>query len=138
MAQRPNEREMLHLLSDIDVNKVRAKQGKYMPSYIPKRVEYAAKVAWFVDTEDIKRLMYMISRMSHIGSLIAHGYGAVGSWDYEVVEGDYSVFAGDVLMRPVPSTEAMRERAKGAVETFDACIPPYWHPQRSMKVLKPC
>lgn len=109
------------------------------------------RVVWFIGGNDSDRgekrssrktLLSVLRRVRSIGKKRSIGYGVVTKWEVDEVEHDYSWFArgagGTVLMRPLPLCDELPGDLVGHSRDFGACIPPYWHPDRYMEIVKPC
>lgn len=110
--------------------------GTYKASRLPNQVRNVECVAWFcvASGHDMRK---WCKRVKAIGKDRSQGYGKVHRWSVEDAEGDYSWFANNVLMRPLP-VAAVPKWTLGTQAAFTACQPPYWHPERFTEVMVPC
>lgn len=127
-------------VSPSDVGKLAPATGPYHPSFEPFRVRAARAIVWYaLGTK--RYLKEWLSGIESIGSRTAAGFGAVSRWCVEDADEDFWLFSGpkkDVLMRPVPVEGFDIGFIQGARYDFGAIVPPYWHPQRQMEILRPC
>ena len=67
------------------------------------------------------------------------GYGKIIDWNVELIDNDYSVFAGEnkILMRTIPKEDAEKQEATD-INCLMADISPYWHPDNYTEVAIPC
>jgi hypothetical protein len=118
---------------------------------LPLMTTTTPRVVWFIGGNDSNRgdkpsprktLLSILQQVNSIGKKRSVGYGVVTRWEVEKIDGDYSWFApgagGTVLMRPLPSCDALPKDLVGHRQDFGACLPPYWHPDRYMEIVKPC
>lgn len=113
--------------------------GDYKMRHVKLRIRLAKQIAWFVhgEKEEIKKILYNVFA---IGKHKKYGYGIIGSWEYEEIDKDNSVFAynGDqkVLMRIVPAGNHLKN-VVGYSKQFGGVKPPYWHPENYMEIAYP-
>lgn len=125
----------------IDVSKIKTDVGPYAPTFEPFRVRTVRGVSWYARGEK-RYIKKWLSDIKYIGSRTSAGFGAVSEWIVESTDQDYWITANGadkpVLMRPVPIDEFSTDDIYGAQVYYGAIVPPYWHPQRQMEILRPC
>lgn len=92
----------------------------------------ASEVRWlaFGDEDAIRDLL---SGVTHVGGLRAHGAGAVQAWQVETVDARAvgCVHDGARALRALPVSWAEGPTTTGA------CQMPYWHPARQVEIVPP-
>lgn len=109
---------------------------------LPLAIRDVDRVVWFVGGSKRDTLYSLLRRVHAIGKKRSQGFGRVAKWQVEWCDHDYSWFAasddGVVLMRPLPACADLPNNLTGHRPDFGACLPPYWHPDRYMEIVKPC
>lgn len=109
--------------------------GPYKMRFVPVRTMLIPKVAYFF-RGDKKEVNKLLKSVMYLGRLRNIGYGRISYYEYEEVEENYSIFAENILMRTIPYYEDTNIR--GAIKSYGACRPPFWHPDNYMEVWEPC
>ena len=112
--------------------------GPFKMRFNPVRTMIVPEIVYFFrgDRHEVNKLL---KKIIAIGKHRNIGYGFIGSYHFDEMESNYSIFynceSGRVLMKTIPCIE---ESVSGCYKSFGACKPPYWHPDNYMEVLKPC
>lgn len=109
--------------------------GPYKMRFAQVRTLIIPKVIYFFrgDKYEVRKILKSVLSLGRLRQI---GYGRVSHFDIEEVKENYSIFAGNVLMRTIPYYED--DDIKGAIKGYGACRPPYWHPENYMEVWEPC
>lgn len=131
-----------NIVSEKDINKLRQNTGAYAPTFEPFRVRAASQIKWYANGTK-SYLSKWLNSIKYIGSRTSSGFGRVSQWSVEACDHDFWMMASckdkkPVLMRSIPKDEMNIDEIDGAMLYFGALVPPYWHPQRQMEILKPC
>jgi hypothetical protein len=127
------------MLHESQRKKLLTSSGPFKARFVPLRIRLIDKIVWFVrgDKKEINKLLKKIVALGHCRNI---GYGIIGSWEYEEMEEDYSIFANhkgkNVLMKILQI-----EAAKGTTgyrHSYGGAFPPYWHPETFMEIAIPC
>jgi len=132
--------------------------GETKAMHRPLRVRDVGKIVWFCVGYGEKtgvrengtvrhrnaatQLRRRLRPIRSVGSHRDAGYGRVSEWIVEPTAEDLSWFAmredgHPVAMRPLPRVD-LPANLCGFRESFGACCPPYWHPQRYTEIIEPC
>lgn len=132
--------EFSSLLHEKEQTQIAVGNSDYKSYRLPLQVRSVDRVAWFC-VSDGAEMRRWCKRIKSIGKKRSIGYGKVSRWIVTTIEHDYSWIAwsgtGMVLMRPMPLNKQTKTY-QGALQSFAACQPPYWHPQRYMEIVEPC
>jgi CRISPR type IV-associated protein Csf3 len=127
------------ILHESQRKKLLTSSGPYKSRFVPLRVRMINKVCWFVrgDRKEINKLLKKIVALGHCRNI---GYGVVGSWEYEELEEDNSIYAMHqgkrVVMKTLP-IEAATD-CYGYRHSYGGAFPPYWHPETFGEIAIPC
>lgn len=138
-------REHADLLHDSTRNVLRVGQGDQKSMRLKYEQLSVSEIVWFASlhkspSELRKELK---KECLHVSSCSKRGRGRVIVWLVEIIDEDLSWFAKHpdgrtVLMRNLPKCSELPSDLCGYLEEYNACTPPYWHPQRKMTVVVPC
>lgn len=122
--------------------KVVAVGNSWTKSYrLPLEIRPVSKIVWFVGGSKRRNLKSVLKTITSLGKKRSYGYGKVAEWEITEVEHDWSWFAstehGRLLMRVLPWDESLR-KCIGWKIWYGGYAPPYWHPERFLKVAVPC
>jgi len=125
------------LEQDVTISKQR---GQFKARRNPVKVRDVQKIVWFANG-NAERIEYLLSRVPSVGDLRKAGYGIVSRWEIKEFKYDNSFFSDDngvkVLMRTIPYDAVYAERNVGWVDSYGGYGPPYWHPDRQGRIMKP-
>lgn len=152
-AKRIDSNAILPLLGGEGPQSIDYRAGQTKAYFVPLRVRIVERVVWFCVAHGDRKGMGKSARSPEatlrrvlrdipaIGKKTAYGYGRIARWELERVTEDWSWFApspaGSVLMRPLP-IGLMPAGTIGARQSYGACCPPYWHPERFEEIVEPC
>lgn len=108
----------------------------YKSYRLPLRIRDCERVVYLCAGHR-RPILSLLRSVDSLGKKRSVGYGRVGKWEAEEVEGNAWWFADGVLMRPLPAC-AVPKNTTGARKDFGACTPPYWHPDRYGEIMVPC
>lgn len=116
--------------------------NRYRSYFLPLKTGVVDRVVWFVAGTKRRSLKSLLDSVKSLGKKRSVGYAIVTAWEFEEIEHDWSWFAkveqGTLLMRPLPFCDQLPTDLIGFRRDFGACIPPMWHPDRYMEIVKPC
>lgn len=127
--------KMASMLDPREQKSLLTASGPYKMRFVPVRTMLIPKVVYFF-RGDKKEVNKLLKNLLYLGRLRNIGYGRISHFEYEEMEENYSIFAGNVLMRTIPYYED--DNIKGAIKGYGACRPPFWHPDNYMEVWEPC
>ena len=127
--------KMALMLQESDRKSIMNTSGPYKMRFVPIKTMLIPKVVYFF-RGDRKEVRKLLKGVFAIGKHRGIGYGFVRNFEFEEMGKDYSLFAGNVLMRSIPYVND--QTIKGAQRSYGACKPPYWHPDNYMEILEPC
>lgn len=152
-AKRLDSNAFLPLLGEDGPQSVDHRAGQTKAYFVPLRLRIVERVVWFCVAHGDRKgtgksarspeatLRRILREIPAIGKKIAFGYGRVARWEMERVAEDWSWFApsraGPVLMRSLP-VELVPAGTVGSRQSYGACCPPYWHPERYGEIMEPC
>ena len=127
--------KMASMLDPREQKSLLTASGPYKMRFVPVRTMLVPKVVYFF-RGDKKEVNKLLKSVLYLGRLRNIGYGRISHFEYEETEVNYSIFADNVLMRTIPYYND--KSIKGAVKSYGACKPPFWHPDNYMEVWEPC
>lgn len=110
--------------------------GAYKMRRKPLLAKLINCIAWFCEGDKVE-IEKILKKINSIGKCRNIGYGRIDTFDVQQIENDYSIFAGNVLMKTVP-IEYINENITGYRKAIGSCTPPYWHPDNYREVAIPC
>jgi hypothetical protein len=133
--------EAAQLLYPSERKSILTSSGPYKMRYTPELVNTVPQIVYFFrgDRVEVNKLL---KAKKYIGKKRNVGYGWVDSYEFDEQEEDlsmvYTVNEENYLMKTIPANHGMGIKFCNARGTFGACVPPYWHPQNQMDIIKPC
>jgi CRISPR type IV-associated protein Csf3 len=128
------------LLAPEHRTKILNSSGPYKMRNETARIRMIKRIAWFV-RGDRDNIINITKRIPALGKYIRIGYGLVNEWEFEEMQEDYSLFAGDgkVLMKTMPLGRHLDGVQKDSYRiSYGGAYPPYWHPENYEKIAVPC
>jgi CRISPR type IV-associated protein Csf3 len=127
--------KMAQLLDGREQKSLLTASGPYKMRFVPVRTMLIPKVVYFF-RGDKKEVNKLLKSVLHIGRLRNIGYGRISHFEYEETEENHSIFSNGILMRTIPYYQDAN--IKGAIKSYGACKPPFWHPENYREVWEPC
>ena len=124
------------LLAPEERKSIGVTSGAYKMRYAPIRVRLIDRICWFMrgDKYEIRKILKSVYA---VGAYRKIGYGIINKWEYEKTDGDYSIYADNILMKTIPANDNLKDFS-GYRKSFGGFKPPYWHPGNSTEIAIPC
>lgn len=131
--------EKAFMLSENNQKSILTSSGSFKMRMTPIQVKKIDSVVWFAKG-DRREILKLLKKVLYLGKNRNMGYGKIIDWNVELIDNDYSVFAGEnkILMRTIPKEDAEKQEATGYKLSYGGYKPPYWHPDNYTEVAIPC